>query len=426
MMYKTVFLEISGRCNAKCRWCVTGIENRCHPDEMPMMKKNCMSLAKVKEIITHLESREMVDKDTVYFFYNWGEPFLNPELFDILAYMYERKLRYGLSTNASVPWKLKRDIPNDFFADMVHFRISYCGFSQESYDRIHGFNFEKIKANTKEIIRNARKYGANYIEIHYHVYQFNEGDEFIRAKEFCKKLNVCFFPIYAYFNDYNRGIGYLNNTLPIEEYKAASKELYLFYVDGVLKKRPANYPCPQFDKLTIDENGDLLPCCAAIHEKLTNIVERTPAEIEEWRHNVRSCIECRNTGLDYWVHNPAMPYNLNEKICLTKTLQNSKSRKYTLWGCGKIGEKVYNKINKLGLKIIYCIDKNISEGGVWHDLPVKQPEEVHRKTTNEFVIIATDKYRMEITSILTQKDFSEYIDFAYYGDFFDALEQVND
>ncbi|GBF34170.1 hypothetical protein DCCM_3282 [Desulfocucumis palustris] len=37
--------------------------------------------------------------------------------------------------------------------------FSMPGFSQESYDKIHGFNFEKIKDNIIKMSRNFRENG---------------------------------------------------------------------------------------------------------------------------------------------------------------------------------------------------------------------------------------------------------------------------
>lgn len=48
------------------------------------------------------------------------------------------------------------------------------GFSQESYDKIHGFNFEKIKENIKKYANDMELAGVkDKMWVAYHMYQFN-------------------------------------------------------------------------------------------------------------------------------------------------------------------------------------------------------------------------------------------------------------
>ena len=76
------------------------------------------------------------------------------------------------------------------------------------------------------------------------------------------KNKIHFLPYVAYLNDYYLAMGYLQSSLSTEQLKDISKDLLLYYVDDMLRDRPAEYRCPQFDMLTINENCDVLTCCA--------------------------------------------------------------------------------------------------------------------------------------------------------------------
>ncbi|MDR2412478.1 MAG: radical SAM protein [Holosporales bacterium] len=78
-----VEIEISGRCNARCKYCCTG-QGR-HVTTVPYMKAE-----KFAAIMAHLKKiggfrRGKWGKSDSIFLFNWTEPTLNPELDEILS-----------------------------------------------------------------------------------------------------------------------------------------------------------------------------------------------------------------------------------------------------------------------------------------------------------------------------------------------------
>ncbi|MCS4454451.1 hypothetical protein JTT00_04835 [Clostridium botulinum] len=77
-------------------------------------------------------------------------------------------MSFALSTNASKVILLD----NNELKNLKYITFSMCGFSQKSYDKIHGFNFEQIKRNISEILDNFKKMGLRVMHM-YHIMFIN-------------------------------------------------------------------------------------------------------------------------------------------------------------------------------------------------------------------------------------------------------------
>jgi len=234
--------------------------------------------------------------------HNWGEPALNKDFPVIIKILSQNKLRWNFSTNASV----FPQIANSDFSLLSGLTISMPGFSQSSYDKIHGFNFDRILKNIDKYAYVLRDF-LNKITIYFHAYQFNIH-EIHHAYKYASKLKVNFFATYAYFNNYDMSFRYLNRKLSGEDIYDASKQLALFYVDDLISNMPQEYICPQFSILTLDEFGNVLQCCCISRTQkyysVGSIFDITLDEIIENRKKSPACVDCLNSGIAYWAHNP--------------------------------------------------------------------------------------------------------------------------
>ncbi|MFC2067695.1 radical SAM protein [Chloroflexota bacterium] len=178
--YDLVYFEIVGFCNAKCPWCITGnksLNEIIYPSQFIKVDdfENAINYLLDNGFICSGESR--ID------LYSWGEPMLHPELGKILNILSKNNINYGISTNASKVVDLNRDI----LTNLCELKFSMPGFSQSSYDRIHGFNFKKILKNIEALVNNIKKEGSiSKFTMSYHLYQFNIG-EIKAAVEFCEE-----------------------------------------------------------------------------------------------------------------------------------------------------------------------------------------------------------------------------------------------
>ena len=296
MAFSKAYIEISGYCNAKCRWCVT------HNDRHVKAERGFLSPGDLNRILDRLTDIGAIDGSTVIVLHNWGEPTLNKDFPGITGVLSKNKFRWWYSTNASV----FPNVQECDFSSLIYLLISMPGFSQSSYDKIHGFKFDNILKNIENYANLFS--GSKPISISWHVYQFNM-QEIPHAYAYAQKLKLGLVPYYAFFNNYDTSIKYLNYKLSGEDIYDASTQLVLFYVRELIAKQPRKYACPQLaSQVLVDEFGNVLQCCnisrTQKHYSLGSVFDLTLDEISEKREKSPACIPCLNAGTAYWTANP--------------------------------------------------------------------------------------------------------------------------
>lgn len=232
-----------------------------------------------------------MDKNTVIEPFNYAEPFLNPDLIDILRILVDRGIGFRLSTNGSV----YRKLPPDVVEKMEYLMISVPGFSQASYDRIHQLNAQAVRENIKKFSADLTQAGASgKLVINFHVYQFNLG-ELEQVREFAEGLGAVLTPHVAYFNDYALFQQYLTGTIGAQDLWDASRDLFLniYHFDGV----PEGYRCLLWNQLCFDHEYNLVPCCRmAEKDRVGNLFTDDPEELlARWRA-FSECDACIASG----------------------------------------------------------------------------------------------------------------------------------
>lgn len=302
-VFPNITIETSGVCNAKCTWCQNGLRaSKGLPEIHKRMPSRFMPPEQFAEIVSHLESEGLIERNkTQICIHNWGEPSLHPKLGEILDIIADRGFLYKISTNGSNRLELS---PKQIrHANRIVF--SFSGFSQDSQDRIHGFQFDKIVGNLDYLVEQFKKYGADTYNILlvFHVYQFNIN-EAQPAADYCIEKKIRFNPLIAYLNDYDLTNDYVKDALDIKILDKISREILLTYV-----KKPtefSNIQDPDFDciswdgDLVIDEYGKLLPCCGVPknhpHYSLGNVLELNAREIILTKRYTKACIDCAESG----------------------------------------------------------------------------------------------------------------------------------
>lgn len=293
--FEIVFFDIVNVCNGKCPYCHTGTTKP--------QKSNPINREVFSDTLEKLLQYKIIDSNSIISLYNWGEPFLHPDLYGIIDIINKLNLKYALSTNASRLLKTNKS----FVKNLDHIYFSMPGFSQKSYDKIHGLNFEKIRQNIEFLVKELRSFDfMGDIFISYHVYQFNIS-EMKSCEKFANKLGIIFKPYYAILNNWWELNQLVNKTLPYEKLLKLSENLFLFDIKEKMQKTPQNYKCPQFNYLIIDEQANIMPCCQLpkYHSEFYcgNIIKDDINSIFKKRSNMSVCGDCIKSGLAYYINN---------------------------------------------------------------------------------------------------------------------------
>ena len=237
--------------------------------------------------------------------YNWGEPLINPDYINIIEYLADKKQKYSVSTNASAaPMTQKKNA----YKKCTAFVMSMPGFSQQSYDKIHRFNFEVIKNNIEKLTKNL--YECDFEgdgSISWHIYKFNLN-EMEYGRKFAEALNLRFDAYYPYFNGLSMAQEFFSGKM-ISKQADIENELILDHVNGILEKRPTDYKCFLENILSIDYRGNLVLCCAS-DEECENFEWMTIFDVSSLGQmmNIRknmlqcnTCNICREKGYDFWM-----------------------------------------------------------------------------------------------------------------------------
>lgn len=287
-MFNRVYFEISGICNAKCYFCQTGQSNM---NKIPTGR--FVNIEEFEKSMMYLREHGFINGEAVISLYNWGEPFLHPKIKDIILFLHNNNFHTSLSTNASKPVFFEK---GNILKNLTNVTFSMPGFSQSSYDKIHGFNFIKIKKNIVDITKNFREAGfTGQFLIAGHIYQFNMH-EILPMQDFAKEHGIQFLPSLAFINDFKRLRKYIQKELEYDYLDQASKALFLFYMEQI-KKTPDNYKCPQYSFLSIDSDCNVITCCGD-STVLDKVYKLKPNQINDWRSN-GVCRECYSSGLCY-------------------------------------------------------------------------------------------------------------------------------
>lgn len=300
--FPRVAIDISGFCNAKCKYCVTGRKNR---KGKSIDRSKYMDFKLFTQIYEHLTSIKVVMQETEIMLYNWGEPLINPDYIRIIEYLADKKQKFSVSTNASVaPLTENRNA----YESCIAFIFSMSGFSQQSYDKIHQFSFNTIKTNIIKLTDNLFQNGfQGDASISWHVYKFNMN-EIKLGVEFAESLNLRFDSYYPYFAGLSLACDFWKGKM-VSEQKDIADDLILDYVEGLLKNHPADYRCCLENILSIDYKGNFVLCCGS-DEDCEDFEWKTVFDISSLEDMLalrrkmlqcNTCNICREKGYDYWM-----------------------------------------------------------------------------------------------------------------------------
>jgi len=280
-------VDIAGGCNIKCPSCPQG--------NMPDLRPSGVMKASVYKLVLNklLKELPMLSQISLYF---WGEPFMNPELAEIVK-MTEKSVPCSIATNLQLGENLEAVVKAG--PSQIMISVSGCG---ARYEKNHsGASWPVLLENMKKLKSYLEKYRAGTsVSVLYHVYKDNQGRDQERMREICRELEFRFVPAWSYLNPYEKYMDYCENRDIGPEAEEVLKMLPWDLDKAIgLARRDIGRPC-LCQRIFPIINWDLsVALCHVYYSPLVvdNYLETPLDKILELRHKHPYCKECQRHGL---------------------------------------------------------------------------------------------------------------------------------
>jgi radical SAM protein with 4Fe4S-binding SPASM domain len=145
----SILLEPTSKCNLRCPMCARTI----YPEIISMRNNVDMPFANFKKLMD-----EVGNKVLFLFLWNFGEPLMNPDIFDIIKYAKKKNIFTLISTNAYLlDEKNARKLVDSGLDYLI---ISFDGASKESYEQYRkNSDFSRVVGNIEGLMRIRKETG---------------------------------------------------------------------------------------------------------------------------------------------------------------------------------------------------------------------------------------------------------------------------
>ncbi len=246
----SIFLDPVNLCPLQCPLCGTGLRQQAR-------EKRKMSLAEFKRYVKPLERFLYEIK-----FFNYGEPFLNPDLPDMIAYAVGRKILTQVNTNLNV---LQAEYAQRVVdAGLNTLVVSFDGLSQEAYGAYRrGGDIEIVKRNISLFnrLKQERNSRCPKIVLQYLVNRFNEN-EIEAAREYARGENAELFLSPIMID--------VQNAEQRSQWLPQNNAYCLYDLDKKIKKKTVHDKKCGFlwNNVVINVDGGVAPCCHLYHPNM--------------------------------------------------------------------------------------------------------------------------------------------------------------
>jgi radical SAM protein with 4Fe4S-binding SPASM domain len=240
-----ISIEPANFCNLECKECPVG----------QRVDSNYPN-TKLDQALYHKLIDEL--KSTLFhvIFYFQGEPFLNQQLCEMIAFAHKAKLYTSTSTNGHfITDQLAEQIVRSGLDKLI---VSVDGATQEVYEQYRvGGSLEKVCAGVKSLVawKKALKSPTPLIEIQFIVFKSNE-DQMEEMKSLTKRLGAdrLRFKTAQLYN-FENGNSALTTIDRYARYKKTANGRY------ALKSAQPNHCLRLWSAAVVTARGEVLPCC---------------------------------------------------------------------------------------------------------------------------------------------------------------------
>ncbi len=245
-------------CNLRCPGCHTGIR---HPE---MIRPSFLKFTDYKVILGQVK-----DHALSVALYNWGEPFLNKEIFDIIHHTSENRL--GTTIHSNFNRFTESMAVNAVKSGLTHIYLSIDGATQAAYEkyRVRG-NIENVLDNVKTMLETRRRMNSKYPLITWKFLVFDHNKhEVDKAAQMARDIGVDAFEVFTahpkLMDIYDEAENYRKDPVLLQNLQGHCKSLWA--------------------SLYVNPDGSVLPCSLSyrdnerfgnlIHEDLDTIWNNT-------------------------------------------------------------------------------------------------------------------------------------------------------
>lgn len=260
----SISIEPTTSCNLRCPECPSGLRSFTRPTGM------------LKQDLFERVIDELAPTLTYLIFYFQGEPYLHPQLLEMIKYASQKKIYTATSTNAHyLNDETARKTVESGLDRMI---ISIDGVDQETYSSYRvGGKFSKVIEGTKNIIKWKRELNSKtpHVIFQFLVVRPNESqiDDVYKLADELGVDEVALKTAQIY--DYKNG----SNLIPInEKYSRYKKEKNGSYS---IKNSLLNHCWKMWHSCVITWDGKVVPCCfdKDAHFVLGDLKEKSFKEI---------------------------------------------------------------------------------------------------------------------------------------------------
>lgn len=251
-------------CNLRCPLCPTGLG-------ILGRARGKISLERYQNIIDQVKAYAF----KVYL-YNWGEPFLHPDIFEMISYSSSRRIEVHLSSNMN---RFSVEMAEKVIASgLDSLLVSVDGSTQEVYERYRRKgNLAQVVENLKLLVAEKQRRGSlkPYIYLRMIINKHNEG-QIADMRKLANEIGVDAFTIgtlYIDTNDAEQAKEWLPSDERFSPYDYSKPLVNVWHCSDL------------WEGMTINWDGGVAPCCWLHDHKndFANIFDQPVKEL--WNGN---------------------------------------------------------------------------------------------------------------------------------------------
>lgn len=257
------WIESTNRCNLKCRMCI----NAQLPDKMG----SNMETETFFRLVDEIAAEHPADVATIALFLG-GEPFLHPQLFEMIRYARTKNIKVNLATNGTLLTGKNIDLLLENPPSLLI--LSFDGYNRESYENARvGASFEKVQANIIDFLKEKKIRGLSEPLVRMYSLILDPANEVLERKRF-EDFFQNNFKMHGVDEFLIENAGGTSSWLSEDcDHAAAAPPV---------QKEGKKLPCIRlWYTMSILSDGTVVPCCTDFtgRVKLGNIKEKTLREI---------------------------------------------------------------------------------------------------------------------------------------------------